>query len=525
MNADTTGLLTHTRRALAALAPDLNLTALPLEGWVELAVQRSVHSPETSGSEGWLPAATSLGGQLQALAVLPPGPQALALLELALLTDGLDPDSACLGALQRDLHRRVLSNDRAPMDHASCLLRQGAPLRWALLGHPHHSARIATRAEDLLHAVEPAHAPAAHAIHAALEQQRTRLSWAAMTARLSQPDPASLLLEAMDRAETLATPAPFLRDRCQAAWEQQRAGVLGRAPLAGDLFVPLLMLEALAWAGFDHQQWVHELLSARLSQGLRYYRDCPWMPHDADDAAAVLLVAPEHQGLDTLRDEAMEVLRIAQQPSGAIHTWVQLPGHQAEPSPDSWYGQICAGVAARALRAMLACPDEFSTEQLGATTTWLQGLAESDGGFEGVYYPCRVVCTGLVVMALAAVHALDRSDGPLSATLKSACHWLMAQQDLDGSWRGGVEATASAVLALEAANSLAPPSAADAAAWLARTQQWDGSWAGGEFMLCPQGDGELGPFGNRALASAMALAALGSARRALVPSLAAPGSA
>lgn len=521
--------LVHTRRALGFLVDHALPDRLPLQDWLDSAVWRAQRDPESTcaGPASWLPCATILAQDLRALGVLPRESGAPPLLELALLTDGLDPGATGTSPLQRDLHRRLLRSDQAPADHAACCLRTGEPLRWPLLGHPELSARIAARAAELLDELEPSLLPAGHATLVALDEHRLRLGWAAMAARLSQSRPSTLLAEALACATALVDPAPFLAHRCQAAWERQRAGVLGHGPLEGDLFVPLLMIEALARAGFHASGSLREILEARLDQGLRYYRNSHWMPHDADDAAAVLLAlgatGSTLNGLERLEAQALEVLAEASSPDGAIRTWVQLPGQHADPPPAKWHGQDCIGVAARALRALLTRAN-YAPAELQRCAAWLAGRADPDGGFTSDYYPERVVTTGLVVEALAACQAAGLT-GAWRTSLDTASAWLLHQQRPDGSWPGGAEACASAMLALDAAKRLPPATAADGAAWLARTQRWDGTWAAGAFMLCPQGDGQLGPFGNVALASAMALAALVSARRVLEPFLAAPESA
>ncbi len=506
-------------RAVACLAPDSRPTSIPLTLLVDEAARRGNHDVSSAGT------AATLAELLGNLCGPKPKLSQLALLELALIRDALDPERSPMDTATRLLHRAWLRTDEAPCEHAACLLRRGVGLRWALLGRPSLGASIAERAAELAARLPASLHPIGHALVGELAQLRTNLAWTAMAARLGQPEPSELLMRSVDAAVQLWNPTPALRERCMASWERQRAGVLGHRPLEGDLFVPLLLLEAMARAGIEVRGDISAQLEGRLGDGIRYYSSSHWMPHDADDAGAVLacwqLAGLDQGELEPLAEEARAVLGAARQPDGAIRTWVELPGTKADPPADQWFGPICCGVAARALRgATLTRAWELAA--LAESAAWLGGLADEDGGFTSSYYPSRTVSTALVVEALATP---GTTEALAPDALREAVAWLRRQQRPDGSWEGGVEATAAAVMALDMAGSLTPALAADAAAWLVTAQREDGSWRGGDFMLCPQGDGELGPFGDRGLASAMAAAALGSARRVLAPARAAPGSA
>jgi hypothetical protein len=505
--------------ALRSLAPTLMLDAVTLEGWLELAALQGLGDPPVEDDDPFIiPAVARLARALETLGAMPAGEGPRALLSLALLTDALDERSDPPSATVRAVHRLLLRSDELPQAHAACLLRKGAPLRWAALGEPEQSARISRLAHRLAAVTPQDQAATTEATLAELEQRRHALAWATLAARAQLPSPAALLDGALERAVRLADPSPFLVDRCRAAWEIQRGDVLGHGPVEGDLFLPLLLLEALTRAGQQRRGDLLALLRGRRGQGIRYYRNSPWLPHDTDVAGAVLLALPDAEDtpadLIPLRDEALAVLALGRQEDGSIHTWVQLPGQRADAPPEAWFGQTCAGVAARASRAA-ATARAWPPEALAESAAWLASLADEDGGHSSAYYPSRAVTTALVLEALAAM--------PKTApdALERAAAWLEAHQALDGSWEGNTEATASAVLALDAADRLRPAVAAEAAAWLVRAQGCDGTWTGADFMINTQGDGELGPFGCTPLASAMAVAGLAAARRASAPRTAA----
>jgi hypothetical protein len=514
--------LHRTRRVLEASSPTARPSFLPLEDWLESAACRAAAKPviETPDPSGWLPGLQLLTEELRALGLAERG-ACFPSLELAVITDLLDP-TAPEGTLRGDLLRRGIRRSEAPLEHAAYLLLPTPQERWAMLGHQRIREPLLDHSRALVqHATAGPRELAQHLLEE-LEALASRLVWSHMKVRVTQPEPDELLSEALERSSSLVDPAALTAEGCRGSWELQAGGIDGHRPLVGDLFGPLLLLEALARAGHDVRDETRALLTGRLGQGLRYYRDAPWMPHDSDDAAAILITlrttGTDTLGLEPSIEEASAVLRLARRSGGALDTWVALPDTSPVTPPARWFGQRCAGVVARAIRALSIHPGIHTSLELRESIAWLTDQADPDGGYSSAYYPSRTVTTGLVVEALAAARAAGlESDG-----MARAGSWLQRQQRPDGSWGGSAVETAAAVLALDAAEVLPPAQAADALAFLVRAQRWDGLWPGGDLMICPQAGGALGTFGSPALTAAMARAASESARRVIAPWLAAP---
>ncbi len=289
--------------------------------------------------------------------------------------------------------------------------------------------------------------------------------------------------------------------------EIQRSGFLGHAELIGDLFVPLLVVEALHGAGIDGGETLDALVAERPQGDLRYYRDCSDLPWDCDDAAAVLIV---HALTGGLRDwpgleQARKVLAAARDAEGGFRTWIADPDRPDLPVVGPWLGPICSAVAARGLRAMAVDPG-FGAVEVTGSATWLAARVQPDGGFLGAHYPSRVLATATVLESL--VVAAGGREVAWAGTAEGAADWLAAQQGTDGAIGGSAHETAAALLALDRAGRLDPALARGAVAFLVGTQRWDGTWPETDVYLCPHPAGAIRPFRSVTLASAVVLEAL-----------------
>jgi hypothetical protein len=396
--------------------------------------------------------------------------------------------AACLapgrgGEDSAGLHRALLRRFGQPWDSGLLLLDER--LRWPLLARPSTRARIAAFAERLAGPGGPL---------------GERLALLGLVGRIHRaPAGPDLLLEAAARARTAGLAALDLSGRCQQAWEVQRSGLLGRPLLLGDLFSPLLVLGALADAGLAVDGDIAAVLAPRAAGDTRYYAEFPEMPRDADDAALLLAVARRwpQQFPGPLLVAAQEVVARALQPDGSVRVWV-------DETPQSWFGPRCPGVSARVLGALAGWPALVTPARLEAAWTHLEAQADAAGGFSGVHYPSRTVCTSLVVQA--------QIRAGIAPPAKDA---LAAAQGADGGWEGSPVATALALSTLAAAGALPAWTAAEGLAWLVHAQSWDGTWPAAGLFLVPSPDGSMRPFGRRLLSTALALAALTATQKVL----------
>ena len=489
-------------------------TSPPWEDWLLSAARRTpgwprpdpAPSPQEALLRSLAPAETLLADLRALCHPHPPIP----LLQLALLMDCLD----CLGSeppqVAAVVQRALIEATSAPAEQAGCLLAQGEQRRPALLARPSAVELLRSTASLLLARTGASDHPFA----VALEKRLLALRLAGL--RYARVAPASLE-EATQAAQRRAPVQALLADGCSAGWEIQRSGLLDRPLLHGDLFFPLIMVEAAARAGLHAAPALASIGLRRREIGLRYYRELPQMPLDADDASALLVATAACDVRDQhgLQAQARRVLAAALQADGSVHTWVELAGQPAPPPPDPWHGMGCAGVVARSLRALSLPALDTGPDLLRRCAGWLAAQAAPDGSYTGSYYPSRALTTALVLEGLAAAKARDALDDEGSTALQRAATWLSGQQLPTGVIGGGALDTASALLALDAAGSLPAALACAAAAFLVSSQQGDGLWPADDFVIAPRGDGQLGAAGSAPVTTLMALAGLAAAHRAL----------
>lgn len=286
-------------------------------------------------------------------------------------------------------------------------------------------------------------------------------------------------------------------------FEIQRSGLLGLPELHGDLFAPLLTLQAASRAGFEVQSLLETLLSGRERSPLVYYRDLDTMPRDADDAALVLILAREPVRFrfpDAMLAQAREVIRACVTRDGPVQVW--------ESQGQDWFGPVCAGVGARVLHAWAM--DPAMGPPPARSVAWLLSMLEGEKPPQAVHYPSRAVASSLLLQCLGAL--LPRLSGATRTRTRDAIQKLNVRlrsgQQPDGSWAGSVVDTVYAALVLREIGALPSGSLRCAQRWLANMQRWDGLWPESGLFLCPHPNGEMRLFGSVLLSSALALALL-----------------
>ncbi|MFT5679494.1 MAG: hypothetical protein ACI8RZ_000398 [Myxococcota bacterium] len=389
-------------------------------------------------------------------------------LPVAMLIDALSSPAATRWEMR--IQRALVSRSEEPASWAGCLLRPG---------------ETRARVREQIAALDALRCwlvvtPTRPDLKARLTKTMLKLMFA--------PEPVGVVLS---EVVTEATQRAWLdlSGRGEASWERQRSGFLGHVELIGDLFGPLLIAEAAAAAGLDAAPLLARVLASRVGEGIRYYRDCPELPHDADDAAALLIAAracPSAMIPASLCLEAEAVLSEAVSEDGVVSTWIV----RGQGPAAGWLGSHCAGVAARVVLA--------TSSVVGGR--WLAGLAERDGGWIATHYPCRILTTGLVLRALAPL----RADPGIAAAHDAGADWLAAQQEADGTIGGTALSTAVALRA----GVLSEQGTAEAAAALVLHQRWDGQWPQAPLFICPHPGDRMQPFASPALSTAIVLAAL-----------------
>ncbi len=484
---------------------------LPLDIWLRVPQKtESVGSRHSLG--GALAPARGLYHQLHALG-LGRGPEHRATLELALLVDAVDPDARGSSPVAVEIRRQLLHEAGGPLDHAVCLLGDTRNRQLGLLGRPPCIRRIRSAARDLSDQIGRSSEP----LLTSLDSHLLKLQARGLTVVPSLCQPGGILESALSRAFRIGSSALSLAEGCPDVWEIQRSGFRGVDLLIGDLFGPLVVIEALAGAGIDATELLDHVLTSRQGEGLRYYRG-KHLPNDSDDAAALLLAVDACGSLETshpLIDEARQVLKACRDDDGGIQSWADLPGQTLALPADEWFGPHCCAVVGRALRAMAADTGSFSVEGLVQTACWLADRADTDGGMTGIYYTKRIIATSMVVKAFAAAARRSRLPEEVAIARDRAVGWLLAQQGPMGVFGSSALETASAMIGLATANELTAPVAAEGAAFLVSSQRWDGQWSAGDYFLTPSPQGLLKPIGWRTQTTAFALDALAAARRVL----------
>lgn len=520
--------LPHVRAALSHVV-GRSLDALPVEDWLDARAGPPCAGPREPGSAPRVDALLSGLAPLDSLLVdlraigLPAEPTRWSLLRLAALLDLVQVRASPLPPFLLGLLRAVLREVGSPWSHAACLLDlQGARCLGAL-GEANASALLRAAARTLATSVPHTDEAFRDGQVAALEEALGQVRMGALLSRMGVPPARQAWEAAVDRARSLGRGALDLGDRLRGAWEIQRSGFADHRYLTGDLFVPLLVLDALEQGGRDVSEHRAEVLKARLGIGIRYYREARRMPFDADDAAEVLLSVrrlPHGEArFAPLVAQAVEVIRAAIKDDGVVRTWVALPGIATRWRVEDGFGPVCSGVAARTLLAMAGSPDLFSDLEVVRTGRWLAQRADPSGVFAAEHYPDPVVSTAMVVGALRV--AGQRVVDPVATdACGAALRWMAGRARPDGSLGTGALATATFVHCLLDGGSAVHEvlgvdrdsvraTLADAAVALVHAQREDGAWQREPMFVCPYPGGRMGPFGASALTTALALGALG----------------
>jgi hypothetical protein len=483
----------------------------PLEFWLEEARQQAFASNPEPRPWPDLQSVELLCQNLHRWGLSPPLPTNA--VKLAVLVDCLDAEER-LPPQAEALHQQWYRRSSVTAWAAACALSGVPGYHRVLAGLPANVTAMG-EAIDELGQFQPL-SDQDHVTCSGLRRQldhRLRRAKEALFFRFPEISAATEgLSDRVAAALARAEQALELGGGCRRAWEVQRSGFLGRDLLLGDLFLPLIVLDAAGQGGLDVAPALTELLAGRRDDGLRYYRDCPEMPFDADVGAAVLLAArrvtPTARLPQALLRQARAIVRASIDNQGSVATWVCLPG-EPEPVPyDRWPGQRCAAVAARVVQALCEDPSLVSPDELGHCAETLADQADDDGGFTGVFYPSRTVTTSLALRALQLLPPTLHDRHSLEQVRRGCRRWLLAQQGPDGSLGQHELDGAHALLAL--AHEPIPPAAAltEGVAALVGRQKCDGTWAGADYFLCPHSITGMSPIGNRAVTTALALNAL-----------------
>lgn len=432
---------------------------------------------------------------------------AVPLLQLAALIDGLDSElQETQWSVALEVRRRLIHQCCSPFAYADRLLA-GMQRCDAWLGQPGPVALARRVAQCLVEHSAGSDEDLCKDLESKLAQCLRKLQMGVLVTVEDAQSPKSHFLRSVKRAVDLGWSALDLSERCSSAWEVQRSNFLGREELVGDLFTPLVVVDFVSQTGRDVESLLREVNEARVSDGIRYYRECHEMPYDIDDAAAMIIAVHCAPGVvaESLVETARRVIEHASCDGGCLSTWVVLDDNRVEPPPEKWFGNTCVGAAARALRAA-AIDDIWSRSRLRETMKWFLSLRDDDGGFTSVHYPSRVATTSLAVEALVKLE--KRLGQEVGEVVDETAQWLERQQNPSGGIGENALETAMAVLALHSARKLSEYSAADAAAFLIKSQRWDGRWPDAPFFLCPYPTGQMGRFGRSAITTAAALTAL-----------------
>lgn len=299
---------------------------------------------------------------------------------------------------------------------------------------------------------------------------------------------------------------PDFRD----VWEVQRWGFLGIPIAYGDIFNPLLILEALAACGQNIQQPLLQLLQKTGPLGWHYFSNTQDIPTDTDDLGQILQLAAlfPRSETDSLFQIPLQILLNNLDDSGKCPTWLaDYQHHQQEKINETWFGNECLAVMAN-LYYGLACYDEHSfSTQIDKGLSYLVAQYQSAlPGWQGVYYVSSFYTSYLVARVLIRQRVeFDFTD---------LARHVFNTQLLDGSWQQSPQETAFASLLWLQIKGDASLTAAEvrclqsAQAFLIDMQLFDGSWPGEGLFIRPGKENAYEVFAHDKLTSAYCLRAI-----------------
>jgi geranylgeranyl pyrophosphate synthase len=312
--------------------------------------------------------------------------------------------------------------------------------------------------------------------------------------------------KAMNMAISYLQFIPEFRD----VWEVQRWGFLGEPELFGDIFNPLLVLEALNACGIDIQQPLQKILQKSAHDGWHYYSNTHKIPTDTDDFGQILhLVAtlPREQ-VAPLLQQPLELLMANLNESGMCPTWLadeQI--HVRENINKTWFGNECIAVMAN-LYYGLACydPHLFSSQISNGAHYLVSQYQPELFSWRSSHYISSIYTSYLVA------RMLKKQESHFDFT--NLINHLLDIQLLDGSWQQSPQETAFAVLFLlqvkkpHNLNESELLSLQRAQSFIIENQLFDGSWPGEGLFFRPGNENRHEVFTHNKLTSAYCLRAL-----------------
>lgn len=336
-----------------------------------------------------------------------------------------------------------------------------------------------------------------------------------------------LRAKALTMAQQALTFVPEFKD----VWEVQRWGFLeANAPkenstensLYGDIFNPLLILEALQAAGQPIVEELQRILAKHHDAGWHYYSNTTQIPTDTDDLGQILnLVATSHLTLsDDLRHTLNQALRHLQnnleqsEVPGRCPTWLaDGEVHSRESIQKTWFGDHCPAVMAN-LYYGLSCyntSDKDSPDNDSYPSLIQQGINylvstydPQCPGWKPTHY-VSATYTHYLIARLFQQHHVDFDFNPLAQALLQA-------QALNGAWQNPQE-TAFALLllktlAIRPGLEIGPEVLSRGQRYLLETQQYDGTWSADKLFVIPGVGGRFEHFAHPRLTTAFCLRAL-----------------
>lgn len=319
-------------------------------------------------------------------------------------------------------------------------------------------------------------------------------------------DPHAVIQMAIDYLNFI----PEFRD----VWEVQRWGFLDQNPLWGDIFNPLLVLEALAACDQEITEPLMTILHKQAEDGWHYYSNTEQIPTDSDDLGQILQLAaslPAEEVTGLLKNP-LELLLRNLEPSGLCPTWLcDESKHRHEEIQHKWFGNKCLAVMANLYYGLFCYDARLYAPQIEQGIDYL--LSQYDPhlpGWQAVYYSSQKYTAYLIARLVTKYR-------PKHPHLLSVSEDLTRQQLLDGSWQQSPQETAFALLFLceVPVNSASSACLNRAFTFLLETQLFDGSWPGENLFIRPGKQAHYEFFAHPKLTSTFCLRALAKAQKIL----------
>ncbi len=295
---------------------------------------------------------------------------------------------------------------------------------------------------------------------------------------------------------------PDFRD----TWEVHRWGFLGAPVLYGDIFNPLLILEALSQFEENIEAPLRKILAKQSSYGWHYYSNSLDIPPDADDLGQLLQLVthlPQAEYAPIMEPALLNLVNNLED-TGRCPTWLcDEERYPRESVEKAWYGDTCVAVMAN-LYYGLACYDaaRYASEIQRGVDYILRHYDDALSGWQGNHYKSRIYTLYLIA------RLLHKQSVPFD--FGQTTHTLLQKQKLDGSWEQSPQETAFALLFLKTQpNTQAITTAIrKGQIFVMETQNYDGSWDGEDLFIRPGKDARFEYFSHPKVTTAFCLRSL-----------------